>query len=172
MGFFRVMTLTMAILLCYCDLVIADESTQHAISCPQKVAYIIDKTVYKDWNVYTHDSIKLESADIYIKEPGFVEKYVDTEEHDGETLLPDHIDRVPRDPKTNGEVSTSFWNLGSALQRIKLAAGYSLMLVCDYVDGTTELSMPIPAKVTACKLTDYEIDPVDFHGRKIEMTCY
>lgn len=152
--------------------VMAEEVGKHVISCPQKVAYSIDKVTHKGWNVYTHDSIRLESADIFINERDFVRKHIEMGEHDGETLLPDHIDRVPRDPKTNGEVKTSLWNLGAALPRLKFATRHSLLLVCGYAGGTTELSITIPANVTACKLTEYQIDPVDFHGRKIEMSCY
>ncbi len=152
----------------------AEEAGKHVISCPQKVAYSIDKMSGPNagWNVYTHDSIRLESADIFIYERGFVDKFIGKEEHDGETLLPDHVDTKPRDPKTNGEVKISLWNLGSARQRLKSATGQHLRLVCDYAGGTTELSRAIPASVTMCKLTEYQIDPVDFHGPKIEMSCY
>ena len=149
-----------------------EEAGKHVISCPQTVAYSIDKAAHKGWGVYTHDSIRLESADIFISERGFVDKIIGKEELDGETLLPDQVETKPRDPKTNGEVKISLWNLGSARQRLKSATGQHLRLVCDYAAGTTELSTAIPASVTKCKLTEYQIDPVDFHGRKIEMSCY
>ena len=150
----------------------AEEAGKHVISCPQTVAYSIDKTTHKGWSVYTHDSIRLELADIFISERGLVDKIIGNEEHDGETLLPDHVETKPRDPKTNGEVKISLWNLGSARQRLKSATGQHLRLVCDYAGGTTELSTAIPSSVAICKLIEYQIDPVDFHGPKIEMSCY